>query len=104
MTTLTRVVITLAAAAAIAFADDPELKATDIVSAADHRGGAISPGEIVVLRPSNAGPASLIVQTADKAGHVMTTLGETRVLFDGKPAPLIYAVRGEIGAVVPFEV
>lgn len=92
------------AAAMIAFAADPELTATAIVSAADHRGGAISPGEIVVLYPSNAGPASLLGQTLDKAGRVMTNLGETRVLFDGQAAPLIYAVEGEIGAVVPFEV
>jgi uncharacterized protein (TIGR03437 family) len=90
--------------AMIAFGADPELKATAIVNAADHRGGAISPGEIVVLWPSNAGPASLISLTLDKAGQVMTTLGETRVLFDGQPAPLIYAIQGEIGAVVPFEV
>ena len=88
----------------IAFGADPELKATAIVNAADHLGGAISPGEIVVLWPSNAGPASLINPTLDKAGQVMTTLGETRVWFDGQPAPLIYAVQGEIGAVVPFEV
>jgi uncharacterized protein (TIGR03437 family) len=58
----------------------------------------------VVLYPSNAGPASLIGQTLDKTGRVMTNLGETRVLFDGQAAPLIYAVEGEIGAVVPFEV
>jgi uncharacterized protein (TIGR03437 family) len=90
--------------ATIGFAVDPELKATAIVSAADHRGGAISPGEIVVLYASHAGPPSLLGQTLDKTGRVMTNLGETRVLFDGQAAPLIYAVEGEIGAVVPFEV
>ncbi|MEO5925698.1 MAG: hypothetical protein ABIR70_17895 [Bryobacteraceae bacterium] len=88
----------------ISFAAESELNIASIVSAADHRSGAISPGEIVVVYASNAGPVSLAGQASDNAGLVMTELAETRVLFDGQAAPLIYAVRGEIGAVVPFEV
>lgn len=86
-----------------AFAADPELSPSSIVSAAGHRGGAVSPGEIIVLHPLNAGPATLVAMAWDKSGHAFTSLAETRVLFDGQPAPLVYVVAGEIGAIVPFE-
>jgi uncharacterized protein (TIGR03437 family) len=34
----------------------------------------------------------------------ITLLGDTRVLFDDRPATLLYAVRGRVGAIVPHEV
>jgi uncharacterized protein (TIGR03437 family) len=85
-------------------ADDPHLDAASIVSAADHRGGKVSPGEIIVLYPSNAGPDVLMGEQLDEHGRVATSLAGTRVLFDGLPAPVAYTVRGEVGAVVPYEV
>jgi uncharacterized protein (TIGR03437 family) len=90
-------------AGAIARAAAPELKPTAIVSAADHRGGSVSPGEILVLYPSNAGPAALMGQTPNQEGRLLTIFGETRVLFDGQAAPVLYAVQGEISVVAPFE-
>jgi uncharacterized protein (TIGR03437 family) len=33
-----------------------------------------------------------------------TSLGETRVLFDGAPAIIVYSVRGQIGAIVPPQI
>jgi uncharacterized protein (TIGR03437 family) len=38
------------------------------------------------------------------AGRVETTLGGTRVLFGGVAAPMIYAARGQVSAVVPYSV
>jgi uncharacterized protein (TIGR03437 family) len=35
---------------------------------------------------------------------VATEIGETRVLFDGVAAPMVYAVNGQISCVVPYEV
>lgn len=81
------------------FAADPFL-----VRAPDHVAGPVSPGEIVILHPREAGPTVLIGAQLDPAGNVTTSLGGTRVLFDGVPAPLAYAVSGDIMAIVPYEI
>ena len=85
-------------------ADAPRLSARDVQNAADHSGGRVSPGEIVVLYPSNAGPATLAGAGLDADGRVTTSIGETRVLFDGIAAPMIYTVHGKVSAIVPYEV
>ncbi len=64
----------------------------------------VSPGEIIVLYPENAGPEKLLGAQLEANGRVATTLSDTRVWFDGVAAPLSYTVRGEIGAVVPYEI
>ena len=88
----------------VAFAADvPRLNAARIVSAADHRGGRVSPGEIVVLYPDNVGPLVLFGQQFDARGLVSTSLSGTRVWFDEFAAPLAYTTRGEVAAVVPYE-
>src|SRR5258707_3854880 len=84
--------------------DRPELLARNVVNAADHSGGRVAPGEIVVLYPSGVGPATLIGQPLDGAGMVTTLLGETRVWLDGIAAPMSYSVTGDVEAVVPYEV
>jgi uncharacterized protein (TIGR03437 family) len=85
-------------------ADVPALLEHDIVNAADHASGAVAPGEIVVLFPSNAGPAVMVGATPGPDGKVPTLLGKTRVLFDGIAAPMAYSAKGQLGAVVPYEV
>ncbi len=50
------------------------------------------------------GPAVLVGTTAGADGKVPTLLGETRVLFNGIAAPMAYSVKGQLGAVVPYEV
>ncbi len=87
-----------------AAADSPQLSARDVVNAADLSGGRVAPGEIVVLFPSNVGPPVLAGAQLDGDGMVTTSLGDTRVLFDGIAAPMTYSVRGRVGAVVPYEV
>jgi uncharacterized protein (TIGR03437 family) len=62
----------------------------------------VAPGDIVVLYPKNAGPAVLAGAQLGDDHRVTTSLGDTRVLFDGIPAPMAYSVNGEIGAVVPY--
>jgi uncharacterized protein (TIGR03437 family) len=85
-------------------ADVPALLEHDVVNAADHASGAVAPGEIVVLFPSNAGPAAMVGAAAGADGKLPTLLGETRVLFDGMAAPMAYSIKGQLGAVVPYEV
>lgn len=84
------------------FFEGPELFARDVLNSADYSGGKVSPGEIVVLYPSNAGPTELAGSQLDAEQRIATVTGETRVLFDGIPAPMASAVEGRIGAVVPY--
>jgi uncharacterized protein (TIGR03437 family) len=87
----------------VAQAAPPRLAASQVVSAASFLPGAVSPGELVVLFPTNAGPAEMLHAQLDRDGNAASALGETRVLFDGIAAPLAYAARGQICAVVPYE-
>ncbi len=80
------------------------LSANGIVNAASYAGGKVSPGEIVTIFGSFPGPAKRIDLQLDSRGFVASNLGGEQVLFDGTPAPMIYAEAGQISAVVPYEV
>ena len=74
-----------------------------VVNAASFAGGALAPGEIVTIFGSGFGPATLAAaQYTD--GQLPTSVGETRVLFDGTAAPMIYSVAGQVSAIVPYAV
>ena len=85
-------------------ADVPALSANDVVSAASRNPGPVAPGEIVILSPANAGPDVLAELQRDREGKLSTLLNDSRVWFDGVPAPMFFAAKGLIGAVVPYEV
>ena len=55
-----------------------------IVNAASFLSGSVSPGEVVTIFGSN--------------------LGQTRVLFDGTPAPLLYVSPTQLNAVTPYAI
>src|ERR1035437_7712076 len=75
--------------------------ANGVVNAASFKGDAVAPGEIVTIFGSGFGPATLAVaQYTD--GQLPTSTGETRVLFNGKAAPMIYAAAGQVSAIVPY--
>ena len=83
--------------------------ATPIVSevwnAATRRTGAVSPGELVVIRGQGLGPADgADQQLSDDGTTVLSTLAGIQVLFDGNPAPLLRVASGEVRAVVPYEI
>ncbi|MCU1236104.1 MAG: glycoside hydrolase, family 16 [Candidatus Solibacter sp.] len=72
-----------------------------IVNAASFQGGTIAPGEIVTIFGTGFGPAALAGATyAD--GQLARSAGETRVLFDGVAAPMIYAAAGQVSAIAPY--
>ncbi len=75
-----------------------------VANAASYRRGAVAPGEIVVIggRWLGAKLASRLQLGSD--GLVATSLGETRVLFDGIPAPLVYTTQSQVSAIVPYAV
>ncbi|MBZ5582674.1 MAG: hypothetical protein LAQ30_10830, partial [Acidobacteriia bacterium] len=82
----------------------PAFPAQGVVNAASYQGGGVAPGELVTVFGTNLGPASIQFPTIGASGAVSTTAGGTRVLFDGAPAPMIYALGGQVSAVVPFAV
>src|ERR1039457_2098513 len=86
------------------FVEGPVLFARDVINAAATTGGQVVPGQTILLFPSNAGPTELARLQVDRDGRVSSMIGETRVLFDGIPAPMGYAVIGHICAIVPYEV
>lgn len=109
----------MTAALALAFQDNParspQLSASAIVNGADYRAGGVVPGEIVVLFPTNAGPARLaewptvFPRSADDLAYIerqpgWNMIGSTRVFFDGVAAAVVYSADSQVEAIVPDEV
>ena len=62
---------------------------------------ATAPGEIVTLYVANAGPPNVVSAARDASGRLPAIVGDTRVLFDGVPAAMIYSSIGQVSAIVP---
>jgi uncharacterized protein (TIGR03437 family) len=54
--------------------------------------------------PGEIGPPFLTSLRLDASGRVATELADTKVLFDGVPAPILYAYAAQVGVVVPYAV
>jgi uncharacterized protein (TIGR03437 family) len=80
----------------------PLFVSSGMVDAASARPGAVTPGKIMVLYGSRIGPATLTGGQVGATGRLATSLGGTQVLFDGTPAPLLYASSGQVAAIVPY--
>jgi uncharacterized protein (TIGR03437 family) len=65
--------------------------------------GTVAPGEIFTIYGTALGPDTGVPAQIN-GGAVATALGGTRVLFDGIPAPLLWAQGSQINAVVPFAI
>ena len=72
-----------------------------VVNAATYTSAVVSPGLIVTIFGSALGPATGVSGTVEN-GRVTTNAGGVRVLFDGVPAPILYARQDQVNAVVPF--
>ena len=83
---------------------DVTLGRTAIQNAASFRGGAVAPGEVVIIYPANAGPQTLVTAALTADRRIATLIGGTRVLFDDTPAPMVYSVAGQMSLVVPYGV
>jgi endo-1,4-beta-xylanase len=82
----------------------PVLNANNVLNSAGYQGGAVSPGEIVTIFGANFGPPNLLTYQLDASGKFSSSLGGVQVLFDGVPAPIVYALAGQVSAIVPFGV
>ena len=65
---------------------------------------AVSPGEIVTIFGPNLGPSDFALAEVDGDDYLVTQLEDTRVLFDGIPAPLVFVWEDIVGAIVPYDV
>jgi uncharacterized protein (TIGR03437 family) len=75
-----------------------------VVNAASYIGGPVSPGELVTIFGTSIGPVSpAYASTVPSTGKLATSIGGVQVLFNGIPAPMIYAGSGQVSAVVPYE-
>jgi uncharacterized protein (TIGR03437 family) len=76
-----------------------------ITNAASYATGAVSPGENIVLFGTSIGPPTLTYGALNASGTLLnTSAGNTRVLFDGVAAPVVYASDKQTSVMVPYEV
>jgi uncharacterized protein (TIGR03437 family) len=85
-------------------AGSPIITPAGVTSAGDYVGGVISPGEIIDIFGTNIGPSTPQGLQIGSNGTVSNDIAGVQVWFDGKAAPLIYASKGQVAAVVPFAV
>jgi len=80
-----------------------EVNLTCIGNAASLNGLRIAPFELVSLFGQNLGPSEPVGGTPGSDGRFPTSLGDTKVTFDGVSAPLLYVSANQINAVAPAE-
>jgi len=82
-----------------------QISAAGVVNGASFAGGAVAPGEIVTIFGSGVGPMPAFgAQLAADQRSITTMIGDTRILFDGVPAPMLYASATQASAIAPFEI
>ncbi len=74
-----------------------------VANTGSYSSAAIAPGQIVSLFGLNIGPTA-DVQTMIENNRVTTVNANTRVFFDGVPAPIIFGTRGQINVMVPCSI
>jgi uncharacterized protein (TIGR03437 family) len=80
----------------------PACLSNDVVNSATLSGtGGIAPGELVTLTGFGIGPDTGVVYQTDAQGNIPTQLAGVQVLFDGAPAPILYAQSQQINAIAP---
>jgi uncharacterized protein (TIGR03437 family) len=79
----------------------PTFTSAGVLNGASFLPGAVSPGEIVTVKGSGLN-AALGISAALAGGAFPTLLAGTQVLFDGVPAPIIYASSTQVNAIAPY--
>lgn len=84
------------------FADQAQPAIGGFLNAASYTANA-SPGMIAVIAGSNMGPDALVTAQLDANGRLATTLSETKVFVNNRPAPMVYASKGQSSFIVPYD-
>ena len=74
-----------------------------VANAGSYFKDAVSPGENIVIFGTGVGPDALVLGSVVNNAFA-TTAGNTRVLFDGVPAPILYASSVQTSVMVPYGV
>jgi uncharacterized protein (TIGR03437 family) len=90
---------TIAVTLVVTAATPPVLRSVE--SAARNELTLIAPGEILAIKGTNLGPATGVVGRVTN-GVVENTLSDVRVLFDGVPAPVLFARQDQVNTVAPY--
>ena len=83
-------------------APGPGFSRWGVANAGSYSSNVVSPGEALVIFGERFGPPMLASAALTANGTLSTVIGETRVLFDGVAAPMIYAVSGQVSCLAPF--
>jgi amidase len=75
-----------------------------VMNLASGASGAVAPGEMVAISGSGLGPGAYTSLSLKPNRNIDTIAGNTRVLFDGVPAPILSAQSTQIAAIVPYSV
>ncbi len=75
-----------------------------ILGAATLLPGPVAPGEIITITGFGLGPAIGAGPNVLVSGAVDSVVAQTRVLFDGTPAPLLFVRSDQINAIVPYSI
>ena len=81
----------------------PHVTRWGVTNTASYEANVVSAGEALTIFGQRFGPDAL-AGAQFSGGKFATLLGETRVLFDGVAAPLLYAAREQVSAITPFAV
>jgi uncharacterized protein (TIGR03437 family) len=75
-----------------------------VQNAASYAAGSIAPGELVTIFGDGIGPAQIVSFQKETNDRIATELAATRILFSGRPAPLLYVWENQCSVFVPYEV
>jgi uncharacterized protein (TIGR03437 family) len=64
---------------------------------------AVEPGELITLTGFGIGPDIGLAYQPDVQGHAPLQVAGVQVLFDGQPAPVLYAQSRQVNALAPLE-
>lgn len=82
----------------------PTVTIAGISNAASYVGGAIAPGEAILIAGTNIGPSAIAGAELDPHGNVSTLVANTQFLFNGVAAPIVYVSAQYSSVMVPYEV
>jgi len=82
----------------------PQPVISAVKSAASYDATGVSPGEIVAIFGQGLGPATFTGLQVNPNGTLTSSIGGVQVFFNGYAAPMIYALAGQLSAIVPYEV
>ncbi|MBL8240579.1 MAG: hypothetical protein JNM66_24380 [Bryobacterales bacterium] len=79
--------------------------ANGIVNAASLAAGPVAPGQLITIAGDRMGPrAGVSAKPNESTNRFATSLGGTRVFFDGVPGIVLFAGMNQVNVMVPFEV